>query len=186
MARASSPLRIRPGRGWDRGSRGTGRSAERLAAARRASTASARSSACCRLAASGATPTRSMSSSCNTGRDDSGASDADDDHPTVVAARGVRLQRSSRPVSACWRATRSSSDISVETFTLPTPFAAIGAEGAGGSSAYRSPGPDARRARPHQQGTHPADQRQLGALDDLLALPSEQRDEQSVTRSMPR
>ena len=84
---------------------------------------------------------------------------ADDDDPTVVAARSVRLQKIVEAyIGLLARGANTSNDVAVETFALADAVRGHSVQKAlADSSAYGRQGPDARRARPHRAGSRQAD-----------------------------
>ena len=108
---------------------------------------------------------------------------SDDDDPTVVAARSVRLQRIVEAyIGVLARGANTSNEIAVETFALADAVRGHSVQKALADSSARMVAKDATLAELVRTEQDRAKQisAQLGALNNLLTLPSEQRDEQSV------
>ena len=108
---------------------------------------------------------------------------ADDDDPTVVAARSVRLQRIVEAyIGVLARGANTSNDVAVETFALADAVRGHSVQKALADSSARMVAKDSTLAELVRTEQDRAKQisAQLGALNNLLTLPSEQRDEQSV------
>ena len=85
---------------------------------------------------------------------------ADDDDPTVVAARSVRLQRIVEAyIGVLARRANASNDIAVETFALADAVRGHSVQKALADSSARmvAKDPSARRTRPHRAGSRQAD-----------------------------
>ena len=108
---------------------------------------------------------------------------ADDDDPTVVAARSVRLQRIVEAyIGVLARSANTSNEVAVETFALADAVRGHSVQKALADSSARTVAKDPALAELVRTEQDLAKQisAQLGALNNLLTLPSEQRDEQSV------
>ena len=108
---------------------------------------------------------------------------ADDDDPTVVAARSVRLQRIVEAyIGVLARGANTSNDVAVETFALADAVRGHSVQKALADSSARMVAKDSTLAELVRTEQDRAKQisAQLGALNNLFTLPSEQRDEQSV------
>ena len=108
---------------------------------------------------------------------------ADDDDPTVVAARSVRLQRIVEAyIGLLARGANTSNDVAVETFALADAVRGHSVQKALADSSARVVAKDPALAELVRTEQDRAKQisAQLGALNNLLALPSAQRDEQTV------
>jgi CHAT domain-containing protein len=108
---------------------------------------------------------------------------ADDDDPTVVAARSVRLQRIVEAyIGVLARSAGMSNDVAVETFALADAVRGHSVQKALADSSARVVAKDPALAELVRKEQDLAKQisAQLGALNNMLALPSDQRDEQTV------
>lgn len=108
---------------------------------------------------------------------------SEDDDPTVVAARGVRLQRIVEAyIGVLARSTTASSDVAVETFGLADAVRGHAVQQALADSSARMVAKDPTLAElvRNEQDLAKQISAQFGALNNLLALPSDQRDDQTV------
>jgi len=108
---------------------------------------------------------------------------ADEDDPTVVAARNARLQRIVETyIGVLARGAAQSNDIAVETFGLADAVRGHAVQQALADSSARMSAKDPALADLVRNEQNLAKQisAELGALNNLLALPSDQRDEQMV------
>ena len=109
-------------------------------------------------------------------------SDNDDD-PTLVAARNARLQRIVEAyIGVLARGPNPSNDIAVETFALADAVRGHAVEQALADSSARLVAKDpalAELVRTEQDAAKQLNA-ELGALNNMLALPSDQRDDQTV------
>jgi len=111
------------------------------------------------------------------------ARETDDDDPTLVASRSARLQRIVEAyIGILARGENPSSDVAVETFALADAVRGHAVEQALADSSARMVAKDAALADLVRREQDAAKQlgAQLGALNNLLALPSDQRDDQTV------
>jgi len=109
---------------------------------------------------------------------------ADDDDPTVVAARSVRLQRIIEAyIGVVARGTNKSDEVAVETFGLADAIRGHAVQKALADSSARVVARDPALAQlvRTEQDLAKEISAQLGALNNLLALPSGERDQASVT-----
>jgi CHAT domain-containing protein len=105
-----------------------------------------------------------------------------DDDPTVVAARNVRLQRIVEAyIGVVARSGSASNDVAVETFGLADAVRGHAVQRALANSSARLLAKDPALAElvRKEQDLDKEVSAQLGALNNLLALPSDQRDEAS-------
>ena len=108
---------------------------------------------------------------------------ADEDDPTVVAARSARLQRIVESyIGVLARGATKSNDIAVETFGLADAIRGHSVQKALADSSARMVAKDPALADLVRNEQNLAKQisAQLGTLNNMLALPSDQRDEQTV------
>jgi CHAT domain-containing protein len=108
---------------------------------------------------------------------------ADDDDPTVVAARSARLQRIVEAyIGVLLRTPNMSDDVAIETFALADAVRGHAVQKALADSSARAVAKDPGLAQLVRTEQDLAKQisAQLGALNNLLALPSAQRDDGSV------
>jgi len=108
---------------------------------------------------------------------------ADDDDPTAVAARSVRLQRIVEAyIGVLARSTNMSNDTAVETFALADAVRGHAVQKALADSSARMAAKDPTLAAlvRTEQDLVKQISAQLGALNNQLTLPSTERDEQSV------
>jgi CHAT domain-containing protein len=108
---------------------------------------------------------------------------ADDDDPTLVAARSTRLQRVVEAyIGVLVRGAHASSDVAVETFGLADAVRGHAVQHALEDSSARAVAKDPALAGLVRKEQDLAKQigAQLGALNNLLALPSDERDDRSV------
>jgi CHAT domain-containing protein len=109
--------------------------------------------------------------------------ETDDDDPTLVAARSARLQRIVEAyIGVLARSPNPSNDVAVETFALADAVRGHAVEQALADSSARTVAKDpalAELVRNEQDAARELSA-QLGALNNLLALPSDQRDDQTV------
>jgi CHAT domain-containing protein len=111
------------------------------------------------------------------------ARETDDDDPTLVAARSARLQRIVEAyIGVLARSPNPSNDTAVETFALADAVRGHAVEQALADSSARMVAKDPALAGLVRNEQDAAKQvsAQLGALNNLLALPSDQRDDQTV------
>ena len=109
---------------------------------------------------------------------------ADDDDATVVAARSARLQRIVEAyISVLLRSPNMSNDVAIETFALADAVRGHAVQKALANSSARAVAKDPALAQLVRTEQDLAKQisAQLGALNNLLALPSAQRDDGSVS-----
>jgi CHAT domain-containing protein len=107
----------------------------------------------------------------------------DDDDPTLVAARSARLQRIIEAyIAVLARNPNASNEVAVETFSLADAIRGHAVQQALADSSARMVVKDPALAALVRTDQDRAKQiaAQLGALNNLLALPSEQRDDQTV------
>lgn len=111
------------------------------------------------------------------------ARETDEDDPTLVAARNARLQRIVEAyIGVLARSPNPSNDIAVETFALADAVRGHAVEQALADSSARLVAKDpalAELVRTEQDAAKQLNA-QLGALNNLLALPSDQRDDQTL------
>ena len=108
---------------------------------------------------------------------------SEDDDPTIVAARSARLQRIVEAyIGVLARGANASNDVAVETFGLADAVRGHAVEQALADSSARMVAKDPALAELVRTEQDAAKQigAQLGVLNNLLALPSDQRDEQTV------
>jgi CHAT domain-containing protein len=108
---------------------------------------------------------------------------ADDDDATVVAARSVRLQRTVEAyIGVLERGATGSNDVAIETFGLADAVRGHAVQQALADSSARVVAKDTALAAlvRNEQDLAKQISAQLGALNNLLALPSDQRDDQAV------
>ena len=109
--------------------------------------------------------------------------ETDDDDPTLVAARSARLQRTVETyIGVLARGTTASNDVAVETFSLADAIRGHAVQQALADSSTRMVAKDpglAALVRTDQDAAKEINA-QLGALNNLLSLPSDQRDSQTV------
>jgi CHAT domain-containing protein len=108
---------------------------------------------------------------------------AEDDDPTVVAARSARLQRIVESyIGVLARGTAKSNDVAVETFGLADAIRGHAVQKALADASVRMVAKDAALADLARNEQNLAKQigASLGTLNNLLALPSDQRDDQTV------
>jgi CHAT domain-containing protein len=108
---------------------------------------------------------------------------AEDDDPTIVAARSVRLQRIVEAyIGVLARSASVSNDVAVETFGLADAVRGHAVQQALADSSARIVAKDPALAElvRTEQDLAKEISAQFGALNNLLALPSEQRDDQTV------
>ncbi len=111
------------------------------------------------------------------------AHEASDDDPTLVAARSARLQRIVEAyIAALARNASASNDVAVETFGLADAIRGHAVQQALADSSIRMVAKDTALAALVRTDQDHAKQinAELGALNNLLALPSDQRDDQTV------
>ncbi len=109
--------------------------------------------------------------------------ETDDDDPTLVASRSARLQRIVEAyIGVLARGANPSNDVAVETFALADAVRGHAVEQALADSSARMVAKDPALADLVRRAQDAAKQlgAQLGALNNLLALPSDQRDDQIV------
>jgi CHAT domain-containing protein len=109
--------------------------------------------------------------------------ESDDSDPTLVAARNARLQRIVEAyIGVLARSPNPSNDVAVETFALADAVRGHTVEQALADSSARLVAKDPALAELVRNEQDAAKQlsAQLGALNNLLALPSDQRDDQTV------
>src|SRR5215472_124999 len=108
---------------------------------------------------------------------------ADEDDPTVVAARSARLQRIVESyIGVLARGTTKSNDVAVETFALADAIRGRSVQKALANASSRMVAKDAALAElvRNEQNLGKQIGAALGTLNNLLALPSDQRDDQTV------
>jgi CHAT domain-containing protein len=109
--------------------------------------------------------------------------DTDDDDPTLLAARSARLQRTVETyIGVLARNTAASNDVAVETFGLADAIRGHAVQQALADSSARVVAKDpalAALVRADQDTAKEIDA-ELGALNNMLSLPSDQRDDQTV------
>jgi hypothetical protein len=109
---------------------------------------------------------------------------ADDDDPTVVAARNVRLQRIVEAyIGVVARSTNMSGEVAAETFALADAVRGHAVQKALSDSSARAATKDpalAQLVRTEQDNAKKISA-ELGALNNLLTLPSGERDEGRVS-----
>ncbi len=109
--------------------------------------------------------------------------ETDDDDPTLVASRSARLQRTVEAyIGILAHGSNPSNEVAVETFALADAVRGHAVEQALADSSARMVAKDPALADLVRREQDAAKQlgAQLGALNNLLALPSEQRDDQTV------
>ena len=109
--------------------------------------------------------------------------ETDDDDPTLVAARSARLQRIVESyIATLARATSGTNDVAVETFALADAVRghAVGQALAEASARMAATDPALADLVRREQDATKEISAQLGALNNLLSLPSDQRDDQTV------
>jgi CHAT domain-containing protein len=109
--------------------------------------------------------------------------ESDDDDPTLVAARSARLQRTVEAyIGVLARGASVSNDVAVETFGLADAIRGHAVQQALADSSARLVAKDPALAQLVRTEQDAAKQisAQLGALNNLLSLPSDQRDSQTV------
>ena len=107
---------------------------------------------------------------------------SEEDDPTVVAARNVRLQRSVEFYIGVLARTNATNDVAIETFALADAVRGHAVQQALADSSARAVAKDpalAALVRTEQDRAKEINA-QLGALNNLLALPTGERDEQRV------
>ncbi|MGN6747247.1 MAG: CHAT domain-containing protein [Xanthobacteraceae bacterium] len=107
----------------------------------------------------------------------------DEDDPTVVAARSARLQRIVESyIGVLARGTTKSNDIAVETFALADAIRGRSVHKALANASARMVAKDAALAEVvrNEQNLGKQISAALGTLNNLLALPSDQRDDATV------
>ena len=107
---------------------------------------------------------------------------SEEDDPTLVAARNVRLQRSVEFYIGVLARTGKSNDVAVETFALADAVRGHAVQQALANSSARMVAKDPALATlvRNEQDLAKHINAQLGALNNQLALPSAERDEQTV------
>src|SRR6516225_1370565 len=108
---------------------------------------------------------------------------AEDDDPTVVAARSARLQRAVEAyIAVLARNATKSNDVAVETFGLADAIRGRAVQKALADSSARMVAKDPALTElvRNEQNLGKQIGAALGTLNNLLALPSDQRDEQTV------
>ncbi|MGB6540143.1 MAG: CHAT domain-containing protein, partial [Xanthobacteraceae bacterium] len=107
---------------------------------------------------------------------------SEEDDPTLVAARNVRLQRSVEFYIGVLARTGKSNDVAVETFALADAVRGHAVQQALADSSARMVAKDPALATlvRNEQDLAKHINAQLGALNNQLALPSAERDEQTV------
>jgi CHAT domain-containing protein len=108
---------------------------------------------------------------------------SDDDDPTVVAARSARLQRIVEAyIGVLARGGNASNDVAVETFGLADAVRGRAVQQALADSSARVVAKDPALAAlvRNEQDLAKQISAQLGTLNNMLALPSDQRDDQTV------
>ncbi len=111
------------------------------------------------------------------------ARETDDDDPTLVAARSARLQRIVETyIAVLTRSPNLSNDVAVETFGLADAVRGHAVQQALADSSARMAAKDPALAELVRTDQDRGKQisAELGALNNLLALPSDQRDDQTV------
>ena len=111
------------------------------------------------------------------------ARETDDDDPTLVAARSARLQRIVEAyIAVLARSPNMSNDVAVETFGLADAVRGHAVQQALADSSARMVAKDPALAELVRTDQDHGKQisAELGALNNLLALPSDQRDDQTV------
>ena len=114
---------------------------------------------------------------------------SDDDDPTLVAAREGRLQRIVEDyIGVLARSSTASNDVAVETFALADAMRGHAVQQALADSNARTVAKDPALAALVRKDQDLAKQisAELGALNNLLALPSDQRDDQTSGRDQCR
>ena len=112
-----------------------------------------------------------------------GRENADEDDPTVVAARSARLQRIVESyIGVLARSTAKSNDVAVETFALADAIRGRSVQKALADASARMVAKDSALAEVvrNEQNLGKQIGAALGTLNNLLALPSDQRDDQTV------
>jgi CHAT domain-containing protein len=112
-----------------------------------------------------------------------GRENADEDDPTVVAARSARLQRIVESyIGVLARGAAKSNDVAVETFALADAVRGRSVQKALANASARMVAKDSALAEVvrNEQNLGKQISAALGTLNNLLALPSDQRDEQTV------
>ncbi len=108
---------------------------------------------------------------------------ADEDDPTVVAARSARLQRIVESyIGVLARSAAKSNDVAVETFALADAIRGRSVQKALADASARMVAKDSALAEVvrNEQNLGKQISAALGTLNNLLALPSDQRDDQTV------
>src|SRR5690242_554674 len=108
---------------------------------------------------------------------------ADEDDPTVVAARSARLQRIVESyIGVLARSATKSNDVAVETFALADAIRGRSVQKALANASARMVAKDAALAEVvrNEQNLGKQISAALGTLNNLLALPSDQRDDATV------
>jgi CHAT domain-containing protein len=109
--------------------------------------------------------------------------ETDDDEPTLVAAQSVRLQRTVETyIGVLARGTAVSSDVAIETFGLADAIRGHAVQLALAESSARMVAKDpalAQLVRAEQDAAKQINA-QLGALNNMLSLPSDQRDTETI------
>jgi CHAT domain-containing protein len=107
---------------------------------------------------------------------------SEEDDPTVVAARNVRLQRSVEFYISVLARTSATNDVAIETFALADAVRGHAVQQALADSSARAVAKDPALAAlvRGEQDLAKEINAQLGTLNNLLALPSGERDEQRV------
>jgi CHAT domain-containing protein len=108
---------------------------------------------------------------------------ADEDDPTVVAARSARLQRIVESyIGVLARGATKSNDVAVETFALADAIRGRSVQKALANASARMVAKDAALAEVvrNEQNLGKQISAALGTLNNLLALPSDQRDDATV------
>jgi len=109
--------------------------------------------------------------------------DSDEDDPTLVAARSARLQRIVEAyIAVLTRGQNTSNDVAVETFGLADAVRGHAVQQALADSSARTVAKDQALAELVRTDQDHAKQinAELGALNNLLALPSDQRDDTTM------
>jgi CHAT domain-containing protein len=109
--------------------------------------------------------------------------ESDDDDPTLVAARNARLQRTVEAyIGVLARSAGGSNNVAVETFGLADAIRGHAVQKALADSSARLVAKDPALADlvRTEQDAEKQISAQLGALNNLLSLPSDQRDDQTV------
>jgi tetratricopeptide (TPR) repeat protein len=112
-----------------------------------------------------------------------GRENADEDDPTVVAARSARLQRIVESyIGVLARGGAKSNDVAVETFALADAIRGRSVQKALANASARMVAKDSALAEVvrNEQNLGKQISAALGTLNNLLAMPSDQRDEQTV------